>query len=61
MSLFQITAIIITLAALGAFLNHKFVKLPSTIGHMAFALSISTVLILLAEMHVIITGTMYIE
>lgn len=53
MTLFQIIAIVITLAAVGAYINHRFVKLPSTIWHMVFALSISFVLILLSEIGLI--------
>ena len=53
MTIFQIIAIVLTLAALGAYLNHHFVKLPSTIGHMAFALVVSLCLIVLAELHLV--------
>jgi len=47
MTIFEIIAIILTFAAVGGYLNYRFVKLPSTIGHMAFALLISLLLILL--------------
>jgi len=53
MTLFQIIAVVITLAAIGAYINHRFVKLPSTIGHMVFALAISFMLILLSEIGLI--------
>lgn len=52
MTLFQIIAIVISLAAIGSYLNAKFVKLPATIGHMAFALIISFCIIALSELHV---------
>jgi CPA1 family monovalent cation:H+ antiporter len=53
MTIFQLIAVVLTLAALGAYLNYKFIKLPSTIGQMLFALMISTVLIFLAELKII--------
>lgn len=53
MSLFQIIAIVLTLAAIGAYLNQRFVRLPATIGHMAFALLVSLAIIVLAELHLI--------
>lgn len=53
MTLFQILAIILTLTALGAYLNHKFVKLPSSIGHMAFALVVSFAVVVLSEFSIL--------
>jgi CPA1 family monovalent cation:H+ antiporter len=45
MTIFQITAVLITLAALFSYLNHRYVKLPTTIGVMLIALVMSLVLI----------------
>lgn len=53
MTLFQIIAVVLSLAAFGSYINEKLVKLPSTIGHMAFALVISFTLISLAEFNVL--------
>lgn len=41
MTAFQILALLLTLAALGGYINLKFLKLPATIGLMVFALLIS--------------------
>ena len=41
MELFQVVALLITLAALFAYLNHRFVGLPPTIGVMLIALGMS--------------------
>ena len=41
MTIFQIVAIILTFAAIGGYVNYKLFRLPSTIGHMAFALLFS--------------------
>ncbi len=41
MTIFQIVAIVLTFAAIGGYVNEKFFKLPSTIGHMGFALLFS--------------------
>jgi len=41
MTTFQIIAIILTAAAAGGYLNYRFIGLPATIGHMAFALLLS--------------------
>ncbi|MFY9287199.1 MAG: sodium:proton antiporter [Alphaproteobacteria bacterium] len=41
MTVFQTIALLLTFAALGAYINHRFLKLPSTIGLMVFALLIS--------------------
>ncbi len=53
MSVFQIIAVLLTLAALSAFLNQKFAKLPSTISHMAFALLISCGVIVSEKLDII--------
>lgn len=50
MTLFQTSALLITLAALAAFINVRWVKLPQTIGLMAIALVGSMILLLLGEL-----------
>lgn len=52
MSLFQIAAAIVTLTAIGAYVNRRFVGLPSTIGLMAFSLALSAVVLFLGELGV---------
>jgi CPA1 family monovalent cation:H+ antiporter len=47
MTIFQICAILLSFAAFGGYINHKFIKLPDTIGQMAFALVISLIAIIL--------------
>lgn len=47
MTIFQIIAIVFTFAAMGGYVNYKLFRLPSTIGHMVFAL-IFSVLVLAA-------------
>ena len=49
MSVFDIIALLITLAALFSYLNHRFVKLPTTIGLMCIALLLSLLLIVLGR------------
>jgi CPA1 family monovalent cation:H+ antiporter len=39
MSLFEITAVLLTAAALGAYINHRWIKLPLTIGLMLLAMA----------------------
>ncbi len=41
MTIFQIIALLLTFAALGAYINHRIFKLPATIGLMVFALLMS--------------------
>lgn len=41
MSVFEAIALLLTFAAVGGYLNHRYVKLPITIGYMAFALLLS--------------------
>jgi len=41
MTAFQIIALLLTFAGLGAYINNRFLKLPATIGLMVFALLIS--------------------
>jgi len=48
MSFFQIVSILITLAALFGYLNHRFIRLPATIGVMLIALLLSLALIALS-------------
>ena len=50
MSIFQIIAAILTFAALGSYINYKYIHLPATIGHMAFALVMSLVVIAVGEL-----------
>jgi len=45
MSIFQVTALMLTLAALFSFLNYKVLKLPTTIGLMLISLVISLLII----------------
>ncbi|MCK5573555.1 MAG: sodium:proton antiporter, partial [Bacteroidetes bacterium] len=47
MNVFHTIGLLITLAALSAYLNHKVLKLPPTIGLMAIALATSLGLVLL--------------
>ncbi|MFZ2872942.1 MAG: hypothetical protein WAZ94_00495, partial [Phycisphaerales bacterium] len=44
--LFEIIAILITLAALFSYVNHRFLGLPTTIGLMILAMVLSTALII---------------
>lgn len=41
MTPFQFIAVILTFAAVGGYLNYRYIGLPPTIGHMAFALLLS--------------------
>jgi CPA1 family monovalent cation:H+ antiporter len=45
MTIFQITAILITLTALFSYFNHRYIKLPTTIGVMLIALTLSLLMI----------------
>ena len=56
MSIFHISALILSAAALGGFINYKFIGLPSTIGHMVFALLFSVAVILLGNLGWMDTG-----
>src|SRR5258707_14292175 len=49
MSDFGIAAVLVTLAALFSYINHRFLKLPATIGLMAMSLVLSLTLILVGE------------
>lgn len=46
MTPFQIIAVLLTFVAIGGYINHKYLHLPETIGHMAFALLLSLAAIL---------------
>ena len=46
MTLFETSALLVSLAAIFSYLNHRFVKLPTTIGLMLFSLVLSLVLVL---------------
>jgi monovalent cation:H+ antiporter, CPA1 family len=49
MTPFQIIAAVITLSAIGGYINYKFVKFPQTIGLMAFAFTVSLCAIILSK------------
>ena len=49
MSLFQISSLLLCFAAVFAYINHRYIKLPTTIGIMLLSLVLSLVLILLGE------------
>lgn len=51
MNLFEMTAALITLAAVFSYLNHRFLKLPTTIGLMVMALSCSLLLVGIGEFY----------
>ena len=47
MGIIEIAAALVTLAAVFSFINHKFIKLPTTIALMIFSLSLSLLIIIL--------------
>lgn len=49
MSLFAIISILLTLAALFSYINHRWIRLPTTIGLMVIALVMSLLLILIGK------------
>ncbi len=49
MSLFEISSLLLCLAAIFAYINYRFIKLPTTIGIMLLSLVFSLVLILFGE------------
>lgn len=53
MSLFEVIAVLLSVAALGGYVNYRYIGLPSTIGQMAFALVLSLVAIFLDILGVI--------
>lgn len=50
MTAFQILAATLTFAALGSYVNSRFVRLPATIGNMVFALLVSFTMICIGEL-----------
>ena len=52
MSLFQISSLLLTLAAVFAYINHRFIKLPTTIGIMFLSLVLSLLLIVFGNLGV---------
>ena len=50
MDIFQLIALLLTLSALASYINHRYFKLPATIGMMVIALSGSLVLVLLRHL-----------
>lgn len=55
MTAFQIIALLLTIAAMAGYVNHRFVKLPQAIGVMALALTMSLVGFTLGKLGVINT------
>jgi CPA1 family monovalent cation:H+ antiporter len=51
MTLFQIIAILITLAAALSYVNHRFLRLPTTIGLMVLSLALSLVVVFAGMVH----------
>jgi CPA1 family monovalent cation:H+ antiporter len=51
MGIFDIIAILITLAAVFSYLNHKLIRLPTTIGLMIMSLVLSLVVVLVGKQH----------
>src|SRR5690606_23831088 len=49
MDLFQIVAALLTLSAVFSFVNHRFLKLPTTIGLMLIAMACSLGLVVVGE------------
>jgi CPA1 family monovalent cation:H+ antiporter len=49
MTPFQIIAALVTLSAIGAYINHRYFGFPQTIGLMAFAFAVSLVAIILSR------------
>lgn len=49
MTLFEVAAVVVTLAAILSWANHRFVRLPTTIGIMAIALLASLALLLIGR------------
>lgn len=50
MTTFEIIAILVSLAALASYLNHRFLKLPESIGLMVIALAISLLFVILGKL-----------
>ena len=49
MTPFQIIAAVVTLSAIGAYINNRYFRFPQTIGLMAFAFAVSLVTIILSR------------
>ena len=52
MTVFQISAVLLALAALAAYLNHRFVRLPANMGLMVIGLLLSLMFVLLGKLGV---------
>ncbi len=50
MGFFEITAVLVTLAALASYLNYRFIRLPNTIGIMVITLAASLAVVLASAM-----------
>jgi len=57
MGIFDIIAILITLAAFFSYLNHRFIGLPRTIGLMALSLIVSIILLILGKIGILSLNT----
>ncbi len=53
MTFFETAALLLTFAAAAAYVNHKFLRLPRTIGLMAISLALMTLLVLLGFLGVV--------
>ena len=49
MSIFETAALLLSLAALFSYINHRFIRLPTTIGLMVLGLALSLVLLILGQ------------
>jgi CPA1 family monovalent cation:H+ antiporter len=56
MGFYDLTAVLVTLAALFSYVNYRYIRLPTTIGLMAMSLALSLVLLFLGE-----TGVLSID
>ena len=52
MTVFQITSVLLALAALAAYINHRFVRLPANMGLMVIGLLLSLLFVLLGKLGV---------
>ncbi|PZQ48075.1 MAG: sodium:proton antiporter [Micavibrio aeruginosavorus] len=50
MTVFEIIAVILSVAAIGGYINYRYIGFPPTIGHMAFALLLSVLAIFAGSM-----------
>lgn len=53
MTIFQTVAVLLVLAAMASYINHRFIRLPETIGLMAISLLTSLVAVVLSKLGVI--------